>query len=92
MGVATSSIFLLPSNIFTTFIRHPGIGPFRPFSIQNYQKSGVPAIALRKIAPRLLTKVTECNWSNKTSNIQKLINNSSKSDKYQIFFVFLHTK
>lgn len=35
MGVATSSIFLLPSNIFTTFIRHPGIGPFLVFSLQN---------------------------------------------------------
>jgi phage regulator Rha-like protein len=56
------------------------------------QKSDIPAIALRKIVLRLLTKVTECNWSNKTSNIQKLINNSSKSDKFQIFFVSLPTK
>lgn len=35
MGVATSSIFLLPSNILPTFIRHPGIGPFLVFSLQN---------------------------------------------------------
>ena len=32
MGVATSSIFHLPSNIFTTFIRHQGIWAFSAIS------------------------------------------------------------
>lgn len=75
-----------------TFIRHPGIGPFRPFSIQNYQKSGVLAIALRKIVLRLLTKVTGHSRAGMQRKIQKLKNNGSKYDKYQIFFVSLHTK
>ena len=55
-------------------------------------KIGILAIAIRKIALRLLMKVKVYYRADKTSNIQKLKNNGSKCDKIQIFFVSLPTK
>ena len=72
-----------------TFIRHPGFRAFPVLSLQNQRNPGIHAVVLRNFAFWLLTKVTWCSRQGWKQNIQKMINNGSKSDEYQIFFVSL---
>lgn len=92
MGVATSSIFLLTSNIFTTFIRHPGNWAFSAILNTKLPKIKHSCNSIKIFCTLTVNESYKTQQSRLQHKIQKLKNNGSKCDKIQLFFVSLPTK